>query len=273
MRALGLTTSWPVGSVAAGVLLPDGTAHTTGDVDEVFHIASISKMFVGWAALIACEEGVVALDQPMGQSGCTLRHLLAHAGGYAFDGPSTITRPGVRRIYSNSGIELVADELSLAAGMPFAEYLEEAVLQPLGMRRTSLRSSPAHGMYSTVDDLLAFARELRAPQLLGAESALAHRTVQFPTLAGLVPGIGRFDPCPWGLGSELRGTKQPHWTGTHNSPDTFGHFGAAGTLLWVDPGARVACIALTDRRYDDWSAEALRYWPQLADAVLAEAAP
>ena len=96
--------------------------------------------------------------------------------------------------------------------------------------------------------------------------------MQFPTLAGLVPGIGRFDPCPWGLGSELRGTKQPHWTGTHNSPDTFGHFGAAGTLLWVDPGARVACIALTDRRFDDWSAEALQYWPQLADAVLAEAA-
>jgi len=39
----------------------------------------------------------------------------------------------------------------------------------------------------------------------------------------------------------------------------------------VDPGAQVSCIALTDRPFDDWSAEALRRWPQLSDAVLAEA--
>jgi hypothetical protein len=38
----------------------------------------------------------------------------------------------------------------------------------------------------------------------------------------------------------------------------------------VDPGARVALVALTDRRFDEWSADALRLWPELSDAVLAE---
>ena len=79
---------------------------------------------------------------------------------------------------------------------------------------------------------------------------------------------GRFDPCPWGLGTEVRGTKSPHWTGSLNSPATFGHFGGAGTLLWVDPGAEIACVALTDRPFDDWAADELRLWPAFVDAIL-----
>lgn len=120
-------------------------------------------------------------------------------------------------------------------------------------------------------DLLRFIAELRTPQLVSVESALEFRSAQFPDLAGIVPGIGRFDPCPWGLGTELRGHKSPHWTGTRNTPSTFGHFGGAGTLLWVDPGVEVAVVALTDRPFDEWSAEALAQWPRFADAVLAEA--
>ena len=40
---------------------------------------------------------------------------------------------------------------------------------------------------------------------------------QFADLAGIVPDVGRFDPCPWGLGVEIRGNKAPHWTGRANS--------------------------------------------------------
>jgi CubicO group peptidase (beta-lactamase class C family) len=95
-------------------------------------------------------------------------------------------------------------------------------------------------------------------------------TVQFPELPGVLPEFGRFDPCPWGLGFEIRGAKAPHWTGRRNSPATFGHFGGAGTVLWVDPGVDVACVALTDRSFDEWADDARRLWPELADAVLAE---
>ena len=87
-----------------------------------------------------------------------------------------------------------------------------------------------------------------------------------------MPGVGRFDPCPWGLGFEIRGRKTPHWTGHTNSASTFGHFGGAGTMMWVDPEAGCGLVALTDRSFDDWSIEAMRRWPELSDAVVGEVA-
>jgi len=272
MRALDLVADWPVPTVAAAVVLPDGSVDTTGDPSHVFRIASITKMLVGWAALVAVEEGIVSLDAPFGQPGCTLRHLLSHAGGYPFTGAEPIAAPGTRRIYSNTGIDLAAQLVAESADMPFEQYLREAVLEPLGMQQSSLRGPAAYGLHSSVADLVRFVHQLSSPTLISTGSAAEFHTVQFPELAGLVPGVGRFDRNPWGLGTEIRGHKHPHWTGTHNSPDTFGHFGGAGTLLWVDMGAQVACIALTDRPFDEWSAEALLRWPAFADAVLAEVA-
>jgi CubicO group peptidase (beta-lactamase class C family) len=270
MRALELTAAWPVPHVAAATVIADEVT-TIGPTDRLFRIASIAKPLTTWAALVAVEEGIVALDQPVGQPGCTLRHLLAHAGGYGFDGAEPLARPGSRRIYSKTGIEHAAATVERAAGMPFGDYLHEAVLAPLGMDATALRGSPAHAVWSTVDDLLSFVGELRHPRLVSSATARESSTTQFEGLAGIVPGLGRFDPCPWGLGIEVRGHKQPHWTGLRNSPATFGHFGGAGTFLWVDPDADVACIALTDRAFDEWAGEALRLWPQLSDAVLTEA--
>jgi CubicO group peptidase (beta-lactamase class C family) len=83
----------------------------------------------------------------------------------------------------------------------------------------------------------------------------------------VLPGYGRHDPNDWGLGFELRDHKHPHWTGSRNSPRTFGHFGRTGTFLWVDPDAGLALAVLTDRDFGDWAIDA---WPVLADAVLAE---
>ncbi|MEO5898949.1 MAG: serine hydrolase domain-containing protein [Ilumatobacteraceae bacterium] len=270
MDALRLTASWPVANVAAACVLPDGTTHTVGDDQHVFRLASISKTLTAWAALVAVEEGIVALDDPVGQPGCTLRHLLAHAGGYAFDGEAPIARPGSRRTYSNTGIELAAAHVADAAAMPFGDYLREAVFEALGMTATVLRGSPAHGVWSTLGDQLRWTGELRLPRLISQRTAEIATTVQFPELRGVVPGFGRFDPCPWGLGVEIRGDKSPHWTGRGNSPATFGHFGGAGTVLWVDPGAEVACVALTDRPFDEWADDARRLWPELADAILTE---
>lgn len=270
MRALALTADWPVPNVAAAVVRPDGSVATVGDTTRPFRIASVAKMLVGWTTMIAVEEGTLRLDQPVGQPGCTIEHLLAHAGGYGFTGREPITRPGVRRIYSNTGIDMIAEALADAAGMSYAEYQHEALFEPLGMHATSLHGSPAHMVTSTVADLVRFLGELRTPTLLSADGAAAYHRVHFPGLPGLVPGVGRYTDCVWGLATEIRGEKQPHWTGTRNSPSTYGHFGGAGTLLWVDPGAQTACVALTDRDFDDWSQDALRWWPQLSDAVLAE---
>ena len=50
-----------------------------------------------------------------------------------------------------------------------------------------------------------------------------------------------------------------------NSPATFGHFGGAGTFLWVDPVVGLAAVVLTDREFGPW---ALAAWPTFSEAVL-----
>lgn len=225
-------------------------------------------MLTAWAVLVAVEEGTVGLDEPAGPPGATVRHLLAHAAGYGFDTAVPITRPERNRIYSNTGIEVVAAHVADRSGIPFSDYLREAVFVPLGMTQSELRGSPAHAVHSTLTDLAAFARELLRPQLISRATAAEATTIQYPELNGVVPGVGSFRPNPWGLGLEIRGEKSPHWTGTRNSPRTFGHFGGSGTMLWVDPDIDTALIALTDRAFDQWSEVALREWPALSDAVV-----
>lgn len=273
MTALDLTADWPVPHVSAAIIRAGAVVATVGDVDRQQPLASLSKPMSAWAMLIAVEESIVTLDQPVGQPACTLRHLLAHAGGYPFNGATPIARPETTRIYSNAGIELAADVVAAAADIAFADYLDLAVLQPLGMTATRLDGSPAHGVRSTLADTCRFVAETMTPRLLASTTAADAVRIHYPDLAGIVPGVGRYERCPWGLGFEVRGSKQPHWTGTSNSSRTYGHFGGSGTMFWVDPDADIALIALADRPFDQWSAAALEAWPDLSDAVLAEFAP
>ncbi|MDQ3782035.1 MAG: beta-lactamase family protein [Actinomycetota bacterium] len=262
-----LVADWPVGSAVLAVTDASDIRGATGDLDCVIGIASVSKIVVGLAGLVAIEEGTIDLDEPAGPPGSTVRHLLAHASGLGFEEDRPRFPPGTRRLYSNPGIEWFADHLAARARMPFVEYLTEGVLQPLAMTSTKLVGTPAHGIHSSTGDLLAFARELLAPTLVSPRTLATATTTQFPDLAGVVPGVRHYDPCPWGLTFEIRGDKQPHWTGTTNSERTFGHFGGSGTFLWVDPVAGLAVVALTDRRFGPW---ALKAWPEASDRILAK---
>ena len=120
-------------------------------------LASLTKPIVAWAMMIAVEEGTSnstrrsTVDAP---AGATLRHLLAHAAGFAFDGEQPIApigrtpdllqhRDRTRRATSSSG----------QPEMPFGEYLREAVLAPLGMTSAELRGSPAHGVRANLTDM------------------------------------------------------------------------------------------------------------------------
>lgn len=268
MESLALIAQWPVPNAAAAVVRQDGTvAGTYGPLDEGFALASVTKPLAAYAALVAYEEGVFELDDPAGPDGSTVRHLLAHTSGLAFDEHRVMAEPGTRRLYSNAGFEVLGETLAKAAGIPFAEYLRQAVLEPLGMTGTSLPGSPAAGAVSTVADLARFAAELQAPRLLHPSTLVTATSVAFPGLKGVLPGYGLQNPNDWGLGFEIRAAKSPHWTGAASSPATFGHFGQSGTFLWVDPAAGAACVVLTDRDFGQW---ALEPWPRLTDAVLAE---
>lgn len=264
--ALRQTESWPVPSAAAGVIDRHGTMHTRGPADAVFALASITKPLVAYAVLVAIEEGSLGLDAPAPIPGVTVRHLLAHAGGLGPDRPELVAEPGTRRIYSNAGFELLGDLLADATGFTVAQYLLEAVTAPLGMTSTALDGSPAFAAVSTVNDLMLFASELLSPTVIAPQTLQAATTPQFPDLSGVLPGYGRQDPNPWGLGFELRGSKSPHWTAASNATTTFGHFGRAGTMLWVDPAASMAAVALTNRDFGPWATEV---WPRFSEAALA----
>jgi CubicO group peptidase (beta-lactamase class C family) len=261
--------SWPAPTAAVAVVRAEGVVAARGPVGVTFRWASVTKLFTAYAALIAAEEGVLDLDEPAGPPGATVRHLLAHASGLPFEGAAPIAKPGERRVYSNTGFDLLGERLAERAEMPFAEYLHAAVLAPLGLAGCELRGRPSEGIWGSLADLSAFGRELLAPALVAPETLAEATAVAFPGLVGVLPGIGRQEPNDWGLGFELKDAKRPHWTGASNSPRTFGHFGGAGTFLWVDPDAEVACACLTDLEFAEW---ALAAWPPLADAILAELA-
>ncbi|MBM6621199.1 beta-lactamase family protein [Micrococcaceae bacterium RIT802] len=268
MASLEQIDSWPVPHAAAAVLDSSGTTVANrGDTQRVFPLASVTKLLSAYAVLVALEEEALALDLPAGPEGSTVRHLLAHASGYDFSSDAVRASPGSRRIYSNTGFDVLGRTLQQETGIAFADYLSEAVLQPLGMESTGLHGSPAADATSTVEDLGRFAAELHRPTLVSSTTMTRATTVQFPGLDGVLPGYGLQKPNDWGLGFELRDTKDPHWTGNGNSPQTFGHFGQSGTFLWVDPTAGLACVALTDRDFGPWAVEA---WTPFNDAIIAD---
>jgi CubicO group peptidase (beta-lactamase class C family) len=154
--------------------------------------------------------------------------------------------------------------------MPFERYLSEGVLQPLDLSGTVLAGSPAAGASGPLTDLMALGRELLDPTLVSRATLEHATTVAFAGLPGVLPGYGHYDANDWGLGVEIRGAKQPHWTGSRNSPATFGHFGRSGAFLWVDPTRRLALGLLAGRPFGSWAAKA---WPALSDAVIASYGP
>jgi hypothetical protein len=274
MGALDLVTWWPVDAAAGGVLRRPGAtdgapADTVGDVERPFAWASLTKLLVAMAVMVAAEEGTISLDDPVGPPGSTVRHLLAHASGLGPDSRVPVAGPGRMRIYSNVGYEILAEVVAERARMAFADYLAGGVLTPLHMTGTELAfgASPASGAQGPLSDLLALAAEVLHPSLVSAATMTEATAVAFPGLRGVLPGYGRYDPCDWGLGFEVKGTKEPHWTGSLTSPATFGHFGRAGGFLWIDPVTGLACATLSNREFGPWAVDE---WATLADAVVAE---
>jgi CubicO group peptidase (beta-lactamase class C family) len=268
--ALGAADHWGTNAVAAAVVGPIGVLATSGDLDRRFRWASPTKLVTGLAVLTAAEDGTLDLDEPAGPPGATIRHLLAHASGLPFEGEAILGRPGTRRIYSNPGFDLLCSILGERDDAPVETVLRRRVLDPLGMTGTTLVERPSQGLHGPLRDLTALAGELLRPTLVGTDAFRVATQVVFPGLAGVLPGVGRYDPLDWGLAFELKDGKDRHWMGTRNSPATFGHFGGSGTFIWVDPALDIALACLTDREYGPWALEA---WPPFSDAVIEALSP
>jgi CubicO group peptidase (beta-lactamase class C family) len=262
---LDVLADWPAVATAGVVVRGGGLVETAGPHRRPFPWASVTKVLTALTVWIAIEEGTVAWDDPAGPPGATVAHLLAHTSGLAPDNDTVLAAPATRRIYSNRGFELLAEHLADRAQMPFGDYVEAAVVKPLGLAATFVGGSAAAGASGPLVDLMKLGAELLSPTLVSTGTAALATSVAFPGLAGVLPGFGRQDPNDWGLGVEIRDLKDPHWTGARNSPQTFGHFGQSGSFLWVDPVAGIVLGSLGEQPFGPWAAQA---WPAVSDGVL-----
>ncbi len=275
--------AWPVQNYACFVLdTATGSEVMFGDCDRSFRWASVSKLATSLGILSSVSEGVLKLDGEL-RNGSVLSDVLAHASGLSAEIDHTIEifeqrptiPPRTRRIYSNAGFELLAATLEDTSGFQFNDYMFEVLFEVTGMESAVLsgelwpsagRSGAAAGVLGSLRDLLGLARALiwgtpfLDPDLL-AQAKLPY----LPELPGILPGFGEMPRNYWGLGLEIRGEKFPHWTSKLNSPSTFGHFGASGTFLWIDPERNLATGVLTDRDFGLWAQKA---WPEFSTSII-----
>jgi len=259
--------SWQVSHGGCLLLDSSGRRVAAGDPDEVLAWASVTKVAAALAVLDVAADGALDLDAPAGPPGSTVRHLLAHASGLAFDEDRILSVPGRRRVYSNVGIDTaVAVAVAAVGAQDAASLLAARVFGPLDMTRTILAGAAAHGACGPLADLGLLAAELLVPTRLRPEVVDAIAQPAFPGLDGVLPGFGRQEPNDWGLGVEIRGRKSPHWLPDSVPPEAFGHFGQSGSFLWIDRQHGIAGVALTGTDFGPWAAQA---WPRTTKRMLA----
>jgi CubicO group peptidase (beta-lactamase class C family) len=200
--------------------------------------------------------------------------------------------PGTRVSYQSMGIAVLAEVVHQVTGVTLSEFLRREVFEPLGMTDTSLGWDPGKkeriarvrlepeqeatdwnwntpywlgfgapwgGLITSPGDFARFCRLLLQGGTFDGVRLLAPATVRAMTsnqLAAmpLVPEAER--RCrPWGLGWRL------NWPGNTGSfgdllgPRTYGHWGATGTLCWLDPDTDAFMVLFTTQPGGDENRE------------------
>jgi CubicO group peptidase (beta-lactamase class C family) len=151
----------------------DTVAGTECTAATRFQLCSVSKQFAAAAALLLAESGRLALDDtvdrwlpggPPQWSGVTLHHLLSHTAGvpHWLEAPDLNpaqpmnigeclaviqrtplrTAPGQAWHYSSPGFLLVGRIVELASGQPYAQFVTERILAPLGLTAAAVGGRP-----------------------------------------------------------------------------------------------------------------------------------
>jgi CubicO group peptidase (beta-lactamase class C family) len=171
-----------------GLTTPEGLSHCAGfgvanddglspDADTVFPIASMSKSFVACAALVARDQGLLSLSDPItayvpefvvsGDANApegppTVGMLFSMCGGLTEDnswvdpfinlptetllaqmkkGVRLSRFPGAEFEYSNLGFALAGLAVSRAVGRPLEEFVRDTLFAPLGLTSTYFDSA------------------------------------------------------------------------------------------------------------------------------------
>lgn len=212
--------------------------------------------------------------------------------------------PGEVLRYSNLGPAIAAHAAEVATGTPFHHLLQHTILDPLDLTGIELtpdaslddriaivqdpsnEGSPAEsynsrywrdtgitwgGYFGTPAAVLRFATSFLPGRdnPLGNDSIRAMTTDQVHGLEGGVESLGAiWSPGFWGAGWEVKGTKRHHWTGEKSAPETWCHWGQAGTLVWVDPTRELGVAVFANRTVrTPWPLRPRR-WLELSDALI-----
>jgi CubicO group peptidase (beta-lactamase class C family) len=206
--------------------------------------------------------------------------------------------PGAKWAYCQSGINTGGRIIEIASGQSLPEFLKERLFDPLGMKDTTfylddeqaarlatsysrsddgaLTPSPIRflngtaptshdrfpaangGLFSTATDYARFARMILNEGTLDGRRFLKPETVKLMTslhtgdlTTGFTPGNG------WGIGWCV--VRQPQGASAALAPGSFGHGGAYGTQIWIDPARRRYFLLMVQRAdYPNSDASPLR---------------
>lgn len=150
-----------------------------------YRAGSVSKVFTAMAALQLAEQGRLDLDAPLadalpsfrmhsrfaGAGPVTPRQILRHRAGLPSDwahgmwsdtpapfaalvtllqDESLSTPPGQLYAYSNVGFSLLGAAIEHITGEPFARWMQEQLLQPMGMQASAFEIAPPSGPFASV---------------------------------------------------------------------------------------------------------------------------
>lgn len=220
-----------------------------------------------------------------------------------------VSRIGEQTLYSDLGFILLGFAVERASGLLLDEYFAQAVAHPLGARplffsraastspssvnqpgvmiaptewdewRKRLLKGEVHdenaaamggvaghaGLFGTAEAVLAVSGAWLA-SYHGDRSLLDRELVrQFTTRQSQTPRSS------WALGWDTPSV--PSSSGTHCSPEAFGHLGFTGTSLWIDPQRRLEVVLLTNRVHPSRKNDAIRaFRPMIHDLVYRELA-
>ena len=214
------------------------------------------------------------------KAGATLEEFQDHVNRVEL-----VYAPGTRVHYQSTGILTLSTILSLVTSNSTPEFLSKRIFAPLGMTQTWLGcptevlksdrppvasmvesqdghetwgwnsdywrtlGAPWGGLISSVDDLGQFCAHLLRV-LEGGDGIISRSTLRAMT-SNQLEGFrklrsGTSSAIPWGFGWQLNWPNHPRGFGAILPAETFGHWGATGTLVWMDPTRSVYGVILTN---------------------------
>jgi CubicO group peptidase (beta-lactamase class C family) len=283
--------------------------------DDIFWIASMSKPVTSVCIAILADEGKLSFDDPLAKHlpefaslavahPVTLRDVMTHTSGFGemmerephltlaetsrkLAGQPLRFQPGSRFSYSTAGIDILGRVVEVVSGMPFDQFLQKRVLDPLGMKDTSFWLAPENQsrwvqpyrwnaqtskleetvityLYKTAPTdrerpplggagLFSTAEDVaKFYQMMLNQGTLNGKRILKPeTVAEMTrkqtADLTARPGMPWGLGFCVVEDPTKMEANRVLSPNSFGHGGAFSTSSWADPAKNLIWIIMFER--------------------------